>query len=216
MKYNNFLKKNACIVLIVFLALNIGINTNCIAATGYTDTNTKEINSESIIKDAKKVWRIKFNKNIDESSMLSNIYIVDGSNNKISTNLKLLSDKKTVELSPIKEYEVNKSHKIYVNDIKGENGERLSKQVVYSFKLEELNGNDISIKTNISTLLTYIQINTSKEVFKVTVNNIEMKYEGNNNYALGLSDIGVGKKVIIQIFDKNNKLLDKKEHVISQ
>ncbi|MCB2289301.1 hypothetical protein LGK97_05925 [Clostridium sp. CS001] len=216
MKCNNFFKKTACLVLIVFLAFNIGINTNFIAATTYTNINAKEISNESIIKDAKKVWRIKFNKNIDESSMLSNIYVVDSSNNKIGTNLKLLSDKKTVELSAIKEYEVNKSYKIYVNDIKGENGERLSKQVIYSFKLEELNGNDISIKTNISTLLTYIQINTSKEVFKVTVNNIEMKYEGNNNYALGLSDIGVGKKVIIQIFDKNNKLLDKKEHIISQ
>ena len=43
-----------------------------------------------------------------------------------------------------------------------------------------------------------------------------MKYEGNNNYALGLPNIGEGKKVIIQIFDKNNKLLDKKEHIISQ
>lgn len=216
MKCNNFFKKNACVVLIVFLALNIGINTNCIAATTYTNITTKEISNESIIKDAKKVWCIKFNKNIDESSMSSNIYIVDGSNNKIDTNLKLLSDKKTVEISAIKEYEVNKSYKIYVNNVKGEKGDKLSKQIIYSFKLEALNGNDISIKTSTSALLTYIQISTSKEVFKVTVNNIEMKYEGNNNYALGLPNIGEGKKVIIQIFDKNNKLLDKKEHIISQ
>jgi hypothetical protein len=214
MDCNNFFKKKACIVLIVLLAANMGIYTKCIAATTYA--NTKEINSESIIKDSKKVWCIKFNKNIDESSMPSNIYIVDGSNNKISTNLKLLSDKKTVEISVIKEYEVNKSYKIYVNNIKDEKGKELSKQVIYSFKLEELSGNDISIKTNISALLTYIQISTSKDVFKVTVNNVEMKYEGNNNYALGLPNIGEGKKVTIQTFDKNNKLLEKREHIISQ
>jgi hypothetical protein len=214
MDCNKFFKKKACIVLIVLLATNMGIYTKCIAATTYA--NTKEINSESIIKDSKKVWCIKFNKNIDESSMPSNIYIVDGSNNKISTNLKLLSDKKTVEISVIKEYEVNKSYKIYVNNIKDEKGKELSKQVIYSFKLEELSGNDISIKTNISALLTYIQISTSKDVFKVTVNNVEMKYEGNNNYELGLPNIGEGKKVTIQTFDKNNKLLEKREHIISQ
>ena len=60
--------------------------------------------------------------------------------------------------------------------------------------VEPSKSNIISIKTNVNALLTYIQLNTSKEVFRVTVNNIEMKYEGNNNYTLGLQNIGEGNK----------------------
>lgn len=214
MKRNNFLMKNVCVFLIVFLVFSTGIYTNCIAATSYTQT--EEINNVATINDTKKVWSIQFNKNIDESSIPSNIYIVDGINNKIDINSKLLSDKKTVEISVVKEYEVNKSYKIYINNIKSEKGEELSKQVIYSFMVEPLNSNIVSIKTNVSVLLTYIQINTSKEVFKVTVNNVEMKYEGDNNYTLGLQNIGEGDNAIIKTFDGNNKLLEQKEYIISR
>ena len=88
MKSNNFLKKSGCIILIVFLAFNMGTYTSCIAAT--SSTQIEKINTVSTIKDTKKVWSIKFNKDIDENSIKSNIYIVDGSNNKVNTSLKLL------------------------------------------------------------------------------------------------------------------------------
>ena len=213
MKCINFSRKNICIILIVLLAINIGTFTNCIAVTNYTQT--ENINSVSATKDTKKVWCIKFNKDIDEKSLSSNIYIVDSSNKKLTTTLKLLSDKRSVEISNVKEYEVGKTYKIYINNIKSEKGEELSKQVIHSFMVEPLNSTVISIKANFNTLLTYLTINTSKEVYKVTVNNVEMKYEGNNNYELALQGIGEWENVIIKTFDSNNKLLEQKEYIVA-
>lgn len=59
-----------------------------------------------------------------------------------------------------------------------------------------------------------ISLHTSSEVYSVTVDNIAMHYEGNDEFTLGTNTLTHGRTVVIQLNDKFGNVLEQKQIVL--
>ncbi|WP_242947137.1 Ig-like domain-containing protein [Clostridium haemolyticum] len=72
-----------------------------------------------------KAWDIKFNKDIDETTINNkNIVVVDDKNNNVSINVKYKNSRQ-VEVSPINNYKPSSNYTMFINeDIKSTDGKK--------------------------------------------------------------------------------------------
>lgn len=81
-----------------------------------------------------KVWDIKFNKDIDATTInKKNIVVVDDKNNNVSIEVKYKNSRQ-VEVSSINNYKPNGNYTIFINeDIKSTDGKKLKFLLKWSF-----------------------------------------------------------------------------------
>ncbi len=123
----------AFIIMILSFALLIPMQI-VVKATTYVDMGTK-----NDVKVAKP-WAVSFNKQLNSDTVTTeNIKVVSENNSYIDINVTLSDDKKKVTVSPVKNYESNKTYTlIVVKNVKSTDGKPLPKEVRMSFKTEAI------------------------------------------------------------------------------
>ncbi|WP_071392844.1 Ig-like domain-containing protein [Bacillus tuaregi] len=171
------------------------------------------------ITDSNKVWTVAFSQPLKESSVTkTNIKVKDENNRTISTEVTLSSDKKAIIVTPKSAYEENKSYTLNISSkVTSADGEKLAKGIVQPFTLDAIPDanepiNHVSLKHN--TYVTSITASGNNSVIKMTANNKEMHYEGNNTYSLGLTGLTSGDSITIKAYDQNNKVIFTKDYQV--
>lgn len=120
----------------LFLALFISLPGIGKAAT-VVDYDVKD---KSASVEVNKVWKLKFNKELNSSTVNStNIYVEDESNNKVYTTVSLSSDNKTITITPHSNYVQGKKYHIIVkNDVKSNDGKKFKKPVKVNFTVNNV------------------------------------------------------------------------------
>lgn len=86
-----------------------------------------------------KAWTIEFSMQLDSNTInTSNIYIVDSKYNFVDCNLSLLSDKKSVTITPKTNYNPSEEYSLIINrNVQSIDGEKLAKGVIMKFTTED-------------------------------------------------------------------------------
>ncbi|GCD08435.1 N-acetylmuramoyl-L-alanine amidase [Clostridium tagluense] len=87
-----------------------------------------------------KPWTVNFNKSLSPATATStNIKVVGENNNYIDVNVSLANDNKKVIVSPVKNYESNKTYTLIVTEkVKSNDGKPLPKEVRMNFNTETI------------------------------------------------------------------------------
>lgn len=139
-------KKNYIFLIFSFLFILIfSSKLNFVQAASYNDIGVK------VDIDSSKSWTIRFNKELDKSTISNSMFIVtDENNEQVETNVVLGEDKKSVIVSPKDQYVYGKTYNLLIKDgIKPLEGLRLLKSSKMQFKIKS---NPISSKGYIVTL----------------------------------------------------------------
>ena len=82
-----------------------------------------------------KPWTVSFNKPLSSTTVnTTNIKVVGENNNYIDINVSLANDNKNVIVSPVKNYEANKTYTLIVTEkVKSTDGKPLPKEVRMTF-----------------------------------------------------------------------------------
>ncbi|MCY6370970.1 DUF5050 domain-containing protein [Clostridium ganghwense] len=133
MRRNQFNRVISLLLLIVFLVMPE-------TALAYTtkDKKDKKIDYKVTYRNegvpVDKEWKIKFNRELDESTIhSSNVYVEDSEGSKFYTNLHVSEDKKEITIKPISDYLQGKQYYIILKDIKSKHGKKLVKANKISF-----------------------------------------------------------------------------------
>ena len=159
--------------------------------------------------DTHKVWTVKFSTPMDLNTVNSdNIYVTDDSNLLVKTTLTRSEDGASVMVSPNNAYTVGKKYWLFITGGITTNGGKqyLSKPGAVPFMVVS-DSKISSVSHSYSGLLTSFAVVTSPEVFRVKINQTDMLYQGNNNFALGMTGLKLGDNVTVSAYDSNGKLL---------
>lgn len=175
-------------------------------------------------KDTKKVWTIKLNEPIKSSKVRSTtVYVKDENNKKLSTKVTLSSDKKSITVTPTKDYEIGKVYKLYLDDaIRSESDKSLKETIVFPFTIlgekEEPQDEESKLVTKVefnrTSYATMVTLLTDDTIARVTVNSNDMHYEGNNQYSAGIAGLEAGDTVEIRAYDASEKTVFEKEYTV--
>ncbi len=196
--------------------------------------------------DPKKVWTIDFNQPLKSAKVRSTtVYVMDEKNKKFSTTVKLSTDKKSITVTPKRNYEVGKEYKLYIDDsIGSESDKTLEKSIVFPFtilkedevpkeveepKIEEPivveppgEGNKLensnlvnNVNMNLTPFATLISLSTDYSIARVMAGTTEMHYEGNNQFSVGIAGLEQGDTVNIRAFDGEGKTVFEKEFTVN-
>lgn len=139
-------KKSYIFLVFSFLVILIfSSKMNFVQAASYDDTGIRaDI-------DASKSWTIRFNKELDESTISKSMFIVtDENDQQVEINISLGEDKKSVIVSPKDQYVYGKTYNLLIKDgIKPLEGIRLLKSSKVKFKVKD---NLISSKGYVVTI----------------------------------------------------------------
>lgn len=134
--------------------------------------------------EVRKVWKIKFNStlsnSIDSNNIKNYIYIQDYNSNKISVNLTISSDRKSVEVQPPSyNYEKNKSYSIIIlPGIESSLGKKLNKEIRAPFVVNDfVNFKDKNLESEIRKVI----YKSTEGILKEDLNNIQTLYLNNKN-----------------------------------
>ncbi|MFT5873948.1 MAG: N-acetylmuramoyl-L-alanine amidase [Clostridium sp.] len=118
----------ALIIMILTFAMSIPMQM-IVKASTYTDMGTKK---DVVVS---KPWTVSFNKSLSYSTVnTTNIKVVGENNNYVDINVSLGSNNKNVIVSPVKNYEPNKTYTLVVTDkVKSDDGNPLPKEVRMEF-----------------------------------------------------------------------------------
>lgn len=122
-----------------------------ILGTGSTYSETNDLEEKRMVYDLDKEWTIEFNMPIDESTAITdNIFIMDHKLEFLAIELSVAKDK--VVVKPLKPYEFNKEYTLYIDNVKGNNGNHLKKNISLNFEViqEENSSSDELTIANIS------------------------------------------------------------------
>lgn len=124
MKQKNFNRIVSLLLIIVFLFT---------PSTALADTkNSKDKDYKVTYKNegvsVNKVWTIKFNRELESSTVNStNIYVEDWDNKKVSTTVSLSKNNREITIKPNTNYIQGKQYHIILKDLKSKNGKKLVK-----------------------------------------------------------------------------------------
>jgi len=118
-------------IIILTFALFIPMQI-VVKASTYIDMGTK---NDVVVS---KPWTVSFNKTLSSATVnTTNIKVVGESNNYIDVNVSLSNDNKKVIVSPVKNYEANKTYTLIVTQmVKSTDGKPLPKEVRMAFNTE--------------------------------------------------------------------------------
>lgn len=123
--------------LIALIALSImGISKGVYADT----TIDYEIKSSANVVDTNKQWKIKFNRELDSSTVnSSNITVQDDKGSTISNTVTLDDDNKTIILKPYYTYVQGKTYNVIIKkDLKAKDGKLLRKPIKMEFSIKNV------------------------------------------------------------------------------
>lgn len=81
-----------------------------------------------------KVWTIKFNMKLDDTSWKDNVYILDSNNEEFPISISVSSDKKSIIVTPLIDYNYNSEYTMIIdNSIISETGNKLKDRVYVPF-----------------------------------------------------------------------------------
>ena len=118
----------AIIITILTFAMSIPMQI-IVKASTYTNMGTK---NDVIVS---KSWTVSFNKALSSTTVnTTNIKVLGENNNNIDIKVSLANSNKNVVVSPVKDYEFNKSYTLIVTDkVKSTDGKPLPKEVRMTF-----------------------------------------------------------------------------------
>lgn len=181
--------------------------------------------------DPKKVWTIEFNQPLKSSKVRSTtVYVKDENNRNFSTTVTLSTDKKSITVTPRKDYEIGKEYKLYIDDsIGSETDKTLEKSIVFPFTIsgsgdtskeeDKPNPEESNLVKNVNINLTpyaaLITLSTDSSIARVMAGTNEMHYEGNNQFSAGIVGLKVGETVKIRAFDADGKTVFEKDYTVN-
>lgn len=126
-----FNNKKILVLFLFILSIVLSIPNKVFAST-YKDMGKKS----NIVLN--KAWDIKFNKDIDETTINNkNIVVVDDKNNNVSINVKYKNSRQ-VEVSPINNYKPSSNYTMFINeDIKSTDGKKIKIPAKIEFSTEK-------------------------------------------------------------------------------
>ncbi|MFB9987140.1 Ig-like domain-containing protein [Bacillus benzoevorans] len=191
--------------------------------------------------DPKKVWTIEFNQPLKSSKVrTTSVYVMDESNRKFSTTVSLSSDKKSIMVTPRRDYEAGKEYKLYIdNSIGSETDKTLEKPIVFPFTIlekveppKEENGSIVkeepaaggsnlensnlvkNVNINLTPYAALVSLSTDYSIARVMAGTAEMFYEGNNQFSAGIVGLEVGDPIRIRAFDAEGITVYDKEYTV--
>ncbi len=97
-----------------------------------------------------KVWKVRFNMNLDEKSWKDKLYILDSNKNIFPTKLLKETNEKTISIYPQREYNNDETYTIVIEDnIFSKNGSKLNSKVLAKFSTENTRTIDQELPLNI-------------------------------------------------------------------
>ena len=162
--------------------------------------------------DISKVWEVRFNKPLDESTLTANnVYVLDGKQTH-ATTLKLMGDGSVLQVSPSVPYEVGKPYMLMITgDVKSSDKKALKTSVELPFQIVNSEGIIQAVYSTSNGIFTTITVMASSDVNRVTVGSVEMTYRGKNRHTTTLLDAKPGSTVSISAYDESNKRLETKK-----
>ncbi|EGO88687.2 hypothetical protein CBCST_03861 [Clostridium botulinum C str. Stockholm] len=126
-----FNNKKILVLFLCMVSIAWGIPNKVFAST-YKDMGKKS----NIVLN--KVWNIKFNKDIDATTInKKNIVVVDDKNNNVSINVKYKNSRQ-VEVSSINSYKPSSNYTMFINeDIKSTDGKKIKIPAKMEFLTEK-------------------------------------------------------------------------------
>lgn len=203
-------KKNYCLFIPVIVILTCVLFT-CSILCDSSKVSAEEISyfsDEKLITDSKKSWTVRFNFELDQSTINENsMYIYNNSaGTKIPVEVKLLDDKKSIEIKPLSDYISGDSYTIYIKDsLKSNKSKSLKKTVALDFRMAS---SIEQVNSYVNSLFTCIKVKTSSKVFSVKINDNETQYDGDGVYSLNSFDISSGTSVKITTYDSKGNIID--------
>lgn len=91
------------------------------------------------VYDDQKVWHIRFNAMMDESTLTKeNIYILDGNDGVVAIDIAIDRDKEGLKLSPISRYDPEEVYTLYIDKgIKNKKGMPIKEKIKFEFNIEK-------------------------------------------------------------------------------
>lgn len=208
-------RKWGLISILCIIALCLIVPNTAFSAEDPVDTWTTKT-----ITDSNKVWTIAFSQPLKESTVTkTNVNVKDESHRTIVTDVTLSSDKKSIIVTPKSAYEENKSYKLNISgNVTSDKGKKLEKGILLPFTLDALTESDEPINNTVikhNSYVTSVTASSNGLVVKMTANNKEMHYEGNNTYSLGLTELTSGDTITIKAYDHNNKVIFSKDYQVN-
>lgn len=165
--------------------------------------------------EVRKAWTIKFTMPVDKGSVKGNyVYLTDDSNRHLNTSLVLSADGAEVKVTPLFDYAQGMEYRLHIaNGLTGKNGTmQLSKQIVVPFTY--IFRSKMTISDDYSSFLTNLKLNATTDVAMVKANGLEMHYEGNNAFSLGLVGLTQGSMVTVQAFNSSGQVIETQKYTI--
>ncbi|MED4454493.1 Ig-like domain-containing protein [Metabacillus fastidiosus] len=167
--------------------------------------------------DVNKVWKVRFNMPLDQSSLTANSVYVLGGGNPHFTTLRLVDNGYTVEVAPNAAYEVGKLYRLMItSSVQGKNGKALKTPIEVPFQVVSPTAKIQSIYTQSGGIFTNIIVKTSSDVHKVNFGTDEMRYDGNNTFSYALIDVKEGTTYTVNAYDENNRRIETMRYKIGQ
>ncbi|MEK4484705.1 Ig-like domain-containing protein [Psychrobacillus sp. FSL H8-0484] len=166
-------------------------------------------------EDVNKVWKVRFNAQLNSKSLTkSNVYVTDGQNVHPTTFL-TSSNGYVVEVKPTTPYQVGKEYQLVIKkSVQSSNGKELKTAIEVPFKIEDSKLKIKSVQSDTNSYFTTLTVQSSAEVHRVTVGGVDMVYQGSNKFTSTLLDTPKGTTVTIIAYDENNKQLETKKYTV--
>ena len=165
--------------------------------------------------DVNKVWKLRFNVQIDSKSLSKdNVYVTDGKNIH-PTTLSTSSNGYVVEVKPTILYKKGIRYQLIMNKtLKSVKGFNLKTSIEFPFQVGDTLIPMEGIESTINSYFTTVTVVASSNIYKVTLGGEEMAYKGNNTFTSTQIDLKSGTVVTINYYDEDNKLIESKKHTI--
>jgi hypothetical protein len=204
----NKLKKIAIITLSIML---------CLTTVAYAKPSPKTWQAQKS-SDAAKEWSVKFNMVLDPATVNDDtVYVKDENGVRHSVRLSLSKDQTVIKIKPTKPYSPNRIYNVYItDDVAASTGKYLNQPVIIPFTISNTSTGKaiVSVENVYSDFVTAVTVTTSPEIYNVTANSKEMRYEGNNTYTLGMAGLSIGDIVTIRAYNANGKLIETSKQTI--
>ncbi|MFJ8064798.1 Ig-like domain-containing protein [Psychrobacillus sp. NPDC096426] len=166
-------------------------------------------------ENVNKVWKVRFNMQLNTSSLnSSNVYVTDGQNVH-PTTVTTSNNGYVVEVKPTKSYSVGKQYTLFIkNSIQSTQGKTLKTGLEVPFQIVDPSLNIQYVQSNTNSIFTTVTVNTNSDVHRVTISGDDMIYKGSNKFTYTLVDAKPGSLITIYAYDENNKSLETKKYTL--
>lgn len=201
----------ALLLVTIMLLLPASSVSAATSTAGFTTWSAQTTN------DVKKVWTISFKSPFLNTSVTSNtIYVKDSKQVKIAATIKPSTDGLSATVTATKAYTAG-DYNLYVTDgITSRSGVKLGEQIILPFTVIVTPAVTpiVDVQSVFNAFVTDLTVTTTPNVCKVNVNNITMRYAGDNTYNTGLYGLKQGSTITVQAYDQNGVLVQTYKYLL--